>query len=108
MTAEELLAQVEELGIDLWPHGDRLLYRPVDAVGPALLADLSAHKSELLDLFGKPVQTPAGRGRLVADLPERAVVALEHQPGRFAVFLPGEVTPPEAETTGETMRSTIH
>lgn len=108
MTAQELLTRVRGLGILLWPSGDRLLYRPVDAVDPDTLADLAAHKAELLELFGKPVSTSAGRGRLVAELPERAVVALEEPPGHFAVFLPGEVSPSESGSTSKPSRSVVH
>ena len=132
MTAEELLAQVEELGIVLKPEGDRLLYRPVEAVQPELLAQLRTHKSELLDLLtwpeeclaaerehghpcarlfpfvGQRVTTSLGQGRLIEILPERAVVALDQRPDQLVALLPGEVGPPDFDIRGETLPTMRH
>ena len=132
MTAQELLAQVRELGIVLKPEGDRLLYRPMEAVNKELLAALRARKSELIDLLtwpeeclaaerehghpcarlfpfvGGDVKTPMGQGRLIEALPERAVVILDRRSDRFAVLLPAEVGPPEARLRGDTLPTTKH
>lgn len=119
MNAHLLLAKVEVLGVTLKVEGDRLLYRSQEAVSPALMAELRAHKAELLELLtwptescdpgrrrawlaerlcpfvGQTVETPQGRGRLVAVLPEFVAVDL-YRRRRRANFLPCEVRPPAA------------
>ena len=107
MRATELLNELKARGVVLQALGDRLRVGPRDRVPQELIAELRAHKSELLDLFGKPVRTPAGHGRLVADLPDRAVVRLDRAPSPFAVFLPAEVVPPQAELKEE-LCATVH
>jgi len=94
--------------------GGDLRIRPGSRLTPELLERLRAHKPELLDLLtwpeeclaaerefghpcgrlfplvGKTVRTPAGCGRLIAALPERAVVSVG---ACYSAFLPGEVKP---------------
>ena len=101
MRATELLDELKARGVVLQALSDRLRVGPRDRVPKELIAELRAHKSELLDLFGRPVRTPAGPGRLVADLPDRAVVRLDQPPSPFAVFLPDEVVPAEGKLKEE-------
>lgn len=49
MTASEILSKLERQGIELQAHGDRLRFRPKDAVTPDLRAALAAHKGEILE-----------------------------------------------------------
>lgn len=51
MTATDLITELRARGITLEAHGDRLRYRPAEAVTPELRAALVAHKSELLSLL---------------------------------------------------------
>jgi hypothetical protein len=117
MKAVELLAELKALDVELAVAGDRLRYRPADALSSDLLADLQAHKPELIELLhwpeasldylerfrvpearlypflGKEVTTPEGRGRLLQVIAPHAVVALERDPGRAVFFLWDEVHP---------------
>jgi hypothetical protein len=49
--AVELLERLAERGVELAAEGDRLRYRPREAVPPDLRAALAAHKPEILRLF---------------------------------------------------------
>jgi hypothetical protein len=51
MTAIDLITELRSRGITLEAHGDRLRYRPAEAVTPELRAALVAHKSKLLSLL---------------------------------------------------------
>ena len=50
MTATELLASLDQLGVQLEAQGDRLRFRPQSLVPPAMIADIRHHKIALLDL----------------------------------------------------------
>ena len=133
MIAERLLTELESQGATLAVRGDRLrIQAPRGTVSPELLAELRAHKSELIDLLtwpeeclaaerehghpcarlhpfvGGEVRTLLGQGRLIEVLPERAVVILDRRPHHFTVLLPAEVGPPGATAKTETMRSLVH
>ena len=133
MTAESLLTELRSRGAKLAVAGDRLhIEAPRGTVSPELLVELRAHKAELLRLLTWPpesfeaerkhgyacarlfplvdgrVWTPKGHGRLVAILPERAVVILDRRPGALTVLLPSEVGPPHANFQGETLPMPVH
>jgi hypothetical protein len=132
MRAEELLAEVEALGIVVSLDHEYLRLRPRSRLTPDLIEDLRAHKAELLGLvelrqwpresrdavrrFGVPharlypllrkqVTTPRGRGRLVAVFTDRAIVNLA---GGVSVFLPSEVRPPGVANQTEEPFETMH
>ena len=44
----------EELGVKLTVHADKLRYEPASIVPPDLLADLRAHKKEIMAILTKP------------------------------------------------------
>ena len=121
MNAEDLLAQVEALGVTVDLDGDVLRFRPGSALPAHLVEELRVHKPELVELVtlrgwpqasrdavrrhcrpearlyplvGQEVETPEGDGHLVAVFPDRAAVALDHAPGRLVYVLPSEVLPP--------------
>ena len=48
-----LLARLRHLGVATWADGDALRLRPASAVPPDLLAEVKAHKSELLALLAE-------------------------------------------------------
>ena len=48
MSVANLLAELRKRGVELRPQGDRLLYRPTDAVPPALRDRLRASKPQIL------------------------------------------------------------
>lgn len=121
MTAEELLAEVEALGVAVTLDRHELVLRPKSRLTPELVESLRAHKAELLDLvelqswpeasreavrlyrapyarlypfLGRTIQTPRGPGRLLQVFPERATVVLDDYPERASFFLPSELRPP--------------
>ena len=55
MTAAALLAQLSGLGVSAWADGAVLRFKPASLVPPAVLADLRAHKAELLALLAAPI-----------------------------------------------------
>ncbi|MCK6465096.1 MAG: hypothetical protein L6Q93_09685 [Phycisphaerae bacterium] len=55
MGAEGLIHKLATLGVELAADGDRLRFRPVDRVTPDLLAELRAHKADLLAALGAGV-----------------------------------------------------
>jgi hypothetical protein len=122
MTAEELLAQVEALGVVVMLDEQDLVLRPRSRLTPKLVEQLRAHKSELLDLvelqswpeesrkavrrfgcscarlypfLGGEILTPEGPGRLLQVFPERAAVVLDSGRDRARFFLPSELRPPD-------------
>ena len=54
MTARELLAEILNRGIELATDGDRLRYRPADAVTPELADAITRHKPALIELLARP------------------------------------------------------
>ena len=48
MTTNEILGELERRGINVEMAGDRLRFRPREAITPALLETLRAHKAALL------------------------------------------------------------
>ena len=55
MTAAAWLAQLSGLGVSAWADGAVLRFKPASLVPPAVLADLRAHKAELLALLAAPI-----------------------------------------------------
>ncbi|MBI4496684.1 MAG: hypothetical protein HY689_02150 [Chloroflexi bacterium] len=53
MTPNELLRELHERGIEVTAAGDKLRFRPGDAVTPDLRAVLIANKAELLELLSR-------------------------------------------------------
>ena len=49
---EELLADLAGLGIEVVAQGDRLRYRPQDALTPEMIGRLKIHKAALLAILG--------------------------------------------------------
>jgi len=119
VTARELLARVEALGVAIELAGpDRLRARPADRLPPELLDELRARKGELLaelraewppeclaaeerfgarharllPLLGCSVSTPRGVGRLVQVFEVHAAVVLGD---RAVFFWPEDVRPVE-------------
>ena len=46
-----LLDELGRRGVELRADGDRLRYRPVDAISPGLLTQLRVHKAELMTIL---------------------------------------------------------
>ena len=59
MTAAALLTQLSGLGVSAWADGAALRFKPASLVPPDVLADLRAHKAELLALLTAPDIQPA-------------------------------------------------
>ena len=62
-----LLDTLHGLGVEVRPAGDKVAYRPIDAVKPELLAEIRRHKTELLVLLRAGEESAAA-----ADSVERA------------------------------------
>ena len=132
MKAEELLAEVEALGVVVSVDHEHLRLRPKSRLTPELIEDLRAHKTELLGLvelrqwpessrdavrrFGvvharlypfvrDRVTTPRGRGELLAVFADRVVVDLA---GRVVVFLPSEIRPPGVPVHADEHSEVVH
>ena len=60
VNAQDLLTRVEDLGIVLCAEGDRIRFRPKDAVPAGLLEELLGHKAELLELLRVRASSVAG------------------------------------------------
>lgn len=63
MTATEILSELERRGVQLEAHGDRLRFRPVEAVSPDLLETLRARKPEILRLLAQSQVETGGTGK---------------------------------------------
>lgn len=59
MTAEALLEDLRRRGVRLAVDGGRLLYSPVEGVGPDLLGALREHKAEIVAMLGPAPAPPA-------------------------------------------------
>ena len=59
MTAAALLTQLSGLGVSVWADGAVLRFKPASLVPPAVLADMRAHKAELLALLAAPIVAAA-------------------------------------------------
>lgn len=132
MRAEELLAELEALGVVVSLDHEHLRLRPKSRLTDDLIEDLRAHKAEIVGLvelrqwpkesrdavrrFGVPqarlysfvrqhVTTPQGRGRLIAVFADRVEVQLA---GRMSVFLPSEIRPPGVESQYEEPFEAVH
>lgn len=135
MTAEELLAEVESLGVVVTLDHRDLVLRPKSRLTPQLVERLRTHKPELLDLLelrtwpeasrdavrrfgqscarlypfiGREVETPQGRGRLLQVLQERATVVLDVEPDRAKFFIPSEVRPPGVAVASSPTEPEVH
>ena len=84
MTPAALWAELRRRKIELRADGDRLLYRPVDAVTPELRAALRECKAELLALLE---QQPSDRHDLSCGLDLDAALVLEARQEWIAVRL---------------------
>ena len=51
MSVGQVLAEVERRGVTLAPAGDKLRFRPKDALPPELVEELRAHKASILRLL---------------------------------------------------------
>jgi len=59
MNARELIHQVEELGITLRVAGDKLRVKAqVGIITPAIKAELTSHKAEILEVLREPANQP--------------------------------------------------
>lgn len=54
MTAAALLTQLSGLGVTAWADGAVLRFKPASLVPPAVLADMRAHKAEVMALLTAP------------------------------------------------------
>ena len=59
MTAAALLTQLSGLGVSAWADGAVLRFKPASLVPPAVLADLRAHKAEVMALLAAPIVAAA-------------------------------------------------
>ena len=71
MTATEILSELERRGVELQVVGDKLRFRPVDAVTPEMLETLRAQKAELLRLLAKAHGDTSGTGKGKCPGPEK-------------------------------------
>lgn len=122
MNAEELLAEIEELGVAVTLERDGVLLRPGSRLTPELIDALRSCKGELRELIelrawpessresvrsfgvpharlypfiGRTVATPDGPGTLLQVFSERATVQFDgREDRRVAHFLPSELAPP--------------
>lgn len=86
MRVEQVISELRAHGVELQSAGDRLRFRPKDAVPPRLIDELKDHKEELLEMLGEPVADALGgvkSGGTVLDseicdmpLPEFAIAGL--------------------------------
>src|SRR5262245_38689450 len=70
-SAAELVARLRDRGVSLKPDGDHLIVRPAGAVTAAEVAELLAHKAEVLRMLDPGVCRPLERireGRAVVDM----------------------------------------
>ena len=51
MSAAALLRKLHQLGIELRPKGDKIAFRPKEAMTPELFDHLQSHKAELLAML---------------------------------------------------------
>ena len=79
MTAAALLAQLSGLGVSAWADGAVLRFKPASLVPPAVLADLRAHKAEVLALLTVPVAAAA-----VVAPPQTILSLIPADPGYLA------------------------
>lgn len=137
MSAEELLAQVEALGVAVALDRDRLVLRPRSVLTPDLVDALRSRRDELRALvelrgwpeasrqavrgfgvsharfypfLGRTVATPAGPGTLVQVFAERAAVLFDDGTGRrIQFFLPSELRPPAGgAATASLVEGAVH
>jgi len=62
LAAQDLLAQLSGIGVEIEAHGDRLRYRPRSAMTPDLLAAVKSCKPELLEILATNSLLPEGLG----------------------------------------------
>ena len=68
MTVASLLSQLEDLGVEVRAHGERLRFRPARAVPTALRTALSQHKAEILAVL-RPDSQPVEKHETPAQTP---------------------------------------
>jgi hypothetical protein len=71
MSPESILAELDRRGIELSASGDRLRFRPIEAIPPDLLEELRKHKPNLLRLLSPPTVALALAGVTEAAPPLR-------------------------------------
>jgi hypothetical protein len=64
MTSVQILSETRKRGVEFKVAGDRLLFRPAEAVPPELLSAIHSHKAELLELLCTPDPVPVNIERL--------------------------------------------
>lgn len=57
--ALRLLHELKSRGLELQPAGDRIRYRPIEAMTPELAEQVKARKAEILALLASPPIEPA-------------------------------------------------
>jgi hypothetical protein len=83
MTATDLLADLQQRGVELKADGERLLYRPKDALTSELHQALARHKAELLALLSQPPPpSPSTWKRITFILPGDTRLPLIHDQWR--------------------------
>ena len=71
MKTVELLSNLRHLDVKLWVEGERLRYSaPPKTLNPELIAQLAAHKTEIINLLSQVRTDPAAApgGSTVADV----------------------------------------
>jgi hypothetical protein len=86
--AQELLADLEQWGVELQAQGERLLFRPRNAMTPDLLQRLTVHKANLLALLSGgtasvPSWDPEEASRLLTELRDEVGQLRQHFGGTF-------------------------
>ena len=88
MLGTDLLRELGELNVKVWVEGDKLIYEPVDAVSPDLLARMRDEKPALMALSKLNSSEPAVGVFRVLATSANGVSVIEHTPwsGDGAVF----------------------
>ena len=90
MLAAEVISKVKRRGVELFPVGDRLRFRPASALTPELVCELRRHKGEIIEALADEEQAPVKGAAEVFDL------ARVHFP-RSCRFDPSEHPPTKRE-----------
>ena len=81
-SAAMLLTELVRRRIELWPHGDRLRFRPRSAMTRELAERVKSQKPALLALLrrGRPPETRPGDWREKLTSTERALIGTDAEP----------------------------
>lgn len=105
MTAAAALSRAQAAGLTLTAEGDRLRWRGPPP-SPELLAELRAHKADLLLLLDTRAAVaaatipPASPEQVEAERQDRAAIAAEGAPAATGPLSPAELAAWEAELAG--------